>query len=177
MGGINWTKEQEQVITLRERNLLVSAAAGSGKTATLVERILTYLCRKEHPGEIDHLLVLTFTKAAAAELRERIGKAIEERLEKDPENVHLQRQSALVHNAQITTIHSFCLYVVRNYFHLLSIDPGFRMGDEGELKLLKKDVLEELLEEYYQEGRAEFHAFVEAYATGKRDEEIGRAHV
>ena len=107
MGGINWTKEQEQVITLRERNLLVSAAAGSGKTATLVERILTYLCRKEHPGEIDHLLVLTFTKAAAAEMRERIGKAIEERLEKDPENVHLQRQSALVHNAQITTIHSF----------------------------------------------------------------------
>ncbi len=173
MGGINWTKEQEQVITLRERNLLVSAAAGSGKTATLVERILTYLCRKEHPGEIDHLLVLTFTKAAAAEMRERIGKAIEERLEKDPENVHLQRQSALVHNAQITTIHSFCLYVVRNYFHLLSIDPGFRMGDEGELKLLKKDVLEELLEEYYQEGRAEFHAFVEAYATGKRDEGLG----
>lgn len=170
MRGINWSEEQKKVITLRERNILVSAAAGSGKTATLVERILAYLCRDERPGEIDRLLVLTFTKAAAAEMRERIGQAIEERLLEEPDNAHLQRQGTLVHNAQITTIHSFCLYVVRNYFHLLSIDPGFRMGDEGELKLLKKDVLKELLEEYYQEGREEFFAFVEAYATGKKDE-------
>lgn len=167
---MKWTEEQKKVITLRDRNILVSAAAGSGKTATLVERILTWLCREENPGEIDRLLVLTFTKAAAAEMRERIGKAIEERLLEEPENLHLQRQSTLVHNAQITTIHSFCLYVVRNYFHLLSIDPGFRMGDEGEMKLLKKDVLRDLIEAYYQEGRPEFLAFVEAYATGKKDE-------
>lgn len=170
MASVKWTDEQKKVITLRDRNILVSAAAGSGKTATLVERILTYLCREENPGDIDRLLVLTFTKAAAGEMRERIGKAIEERLAREPDNVHLQRQSTLVHNAQITTIHSFCLYVVRNYFHLLSIDPGFRMGDEGELKLLKKDVLKELMEAYYHEARPEFHDFVEAYATGKRDE-------
>ncbi len=170
MGVMKWTDEQQKVITLRDRNILVAAAAGSGKTATLVERILTYLCREENPGDIDRLLVLTFTKAAAAEMRERVGKAIEERLLENPDHVHLQRQSTLVHNAQITTIDSFCLYVVRNYFHLLSLDPGFRLGDEGELKLLKKDVLGELLEEYFQEGREEFYAFVEAYATGKRDE-------
>ena len=170
MGVMKWTDEQQKVITLRDRNILVAAAAGSGKTATLVERILTYLCREENPGDIDRLLVLTFTKAAAAEMRERVGKAIEERLLENPDHVHLQRQSTLVHNAQITTIDSFCLYVVRNYFHLLSLDPGFRLGDEGELRLLKKDVLGELLEEYFQEGREEFYAFVEAYATGKRDE-------
>ncbi|MCI8417723.1 MAG: helicase-exonuclease AddAB subunit AddA [Lachnospiraceae bacterium] len=167
---MKWTEDQKKVITLRDRNILVAAAAGAGKTATLVERILTWICQEEHPGEIDRLLVLTFTKAAAGEMRERIGRAIEDRLKEEPENMHLQRQSTLVHNAQITTIHSFCLYVVRNYFHLLSIDPGFRMGDEGELKLLKKDVLAGVLEEYFQEGRPEFHTFVEAYATGKRDE-------
>ena len=135
-----WTPQQQQVIDLRNRNLLVSAAAGSGKTAVLVERIITKITDVSHPVDIDRLLIVTFTNAAAAEMRERIGLALGAALEKDPGNAHLQRQQTLLHNAQITTIHSFCLYVIRNYFHRIDLDPDFRVAEEGELKLLKSDV-------------------------------------
>ena len=109
--GVSWTKEQQQVIDLRKRNILVSAAAGSGKTAVLVARIIQMITDDEHPVDIDRLLIVTFTNAAAAEMRERIGAAIEKALEEQPESEHLQRQLTLLHNAQITTIDSFCLYV------------------------------------------------------------------
>ena len=102
--GVTFTKEQQQVIDLRNRNLLVSAAAGSGKTAVLVERIIQMILNKEHPVDIDRLLVVTFTNAAAAEMRERIGNAIEKALDEQPGNEHLLRQLTLIHNAQITTI-------------------------------------------------------------------------
>ena len=112
--GMNWTREQEQVIRLQNRNILVSAAAGSGKTAVLVERILNKMTREENPVDIDRLLIVTFTRAAAGEMRERLTDAIEKRLEEDPENEHLQRQQTLIHNAQINTIDGFCSYVIRN---------------------------------------------------------------
>lgn len=107
--GISWTEEQKKVIELRDRDILVSAAAGSGKTAVLVERILRRIMDEEHPVEIDNLLVVTFTKAAAGQMRERIRTAIEKACDEMPDNSHLRRQSALIHNAMITTIDSFCL--------------------------------------------------------------------
>ena len=140
---MNWTKKQKQVIDARNRNLLVSAAAGSGKTAVLVERIVQLISDSTHPIDIDKLLVMTFTNAAAAEMRERISLAIEKKLGENPESLHLQAQAALVPHAQITTIDSFCLNLIRNHFNLLDIDPSFRIGDEGELILLKADVMEQ----------------------------------
>ena len=164
--GVSWTKEQEQVIRLRNRNILVSAAAGSGKTAVLVERIITRLTVDEPPIDVDQMLVVTFTEAAAAEMKERIRDAIEKKLEEQPDNVHLQRQATLIHNAQVTTIHSFCLSVIRDYFHTIDLDPGFRIADEGELKLLRKDVLEEVLERCYGEASEEFLECVESISSG-----------
>ena len=167
--GVSWTTEQQQVIDLRNRNILVSAAAGSGKTAVLVERIVKIITDKNHPVDIDHLLIVTFTNAAAAEMRERIGNAIEKALDEQPGDEHLLRQLTLIHNAQITTIDSFCLYVVRNHFHEIDLEPNFRIGDEGELKLLREDVLGRVLEQNYEEPSEAFSDFVEGYASGRTD--------
>ena len=170
--GVSWTREQQQVIDLRKRNILVSAAAGSGKTAVLVERIIKMIPEGEHPVDIDRLLVVTFTNAAAAEMRERIGAAIEKALEEHPDSEHLQRQLTLIHNAQITTIDSFCLYVIRNHFHEIDLEPDFRIGDEGELKLLKEDVLRGVLESNYEQMSPEFAAFAKGYVSGKSDAKV-----
>ena len=170
--AVKWTKEQEQVIGLRNRNILVSAAAGSGKTAVLVQRILGKVMDPEHPVDIDRLLIMTFTRAAAGEMRERIANALEDALGENPENEHLQRQTTLIHTAQITTIDGFCAYVIRNYFHLIGLDPGYRTGEEGELKLLQEDVMKELLEAYYAKDQEKYKYFIECYATGKSDEGI-----
>lgn len=167
--AVNWTKEQTQVIESRGSNLLVSAAAGSGKTAVLVERIIRMVTEGEHPLDIDKLLVMTFTNAAAAEMRERISAAIEEKLQEDPGNEHLQIQAALVHHAQITTIDSFCLNIIRNHFNVLDLDPSFRIGDEGELTLMRGDVMQDMLEEYYAGGDSRYEHFVETFAQGKSD--------
>lgn len=169
---MGWTTEQEQVIAARNCNLLVSAAAGSGKTAVLVERIITRLTEGEDPLNVDQLLVVTFTEAAAAEMKERIRGAIEKKLEGEPENIHLQRQATLIHHARITTIHSFCLSVVRDYFHTIDLEPGFRTMEEGERKLLMQEVMEELLEEEYRKGEASFTDFVEMAATGRDDRKV-----
>lgn len=167
-----WTAEQKQAIEARNRNILVSAAAGSGKTAVLVERIITRIRDKKDPTDIDRLLIVTFTQAAAAEMRERIGAAIEEQLQKDPADAHLQKQSVLIHHAQITTIHSFCLYLIRNYFHTIDLEPDFRIAEEGELNLLKEDVWAEVLNRNYEEPTADFLEFVECFATGKNDDRL-----
>ncbi len=167
--AIVYTEDQQRVIDLHGKNILVSAAAGSGKTAVLVERIVKMVADGDHPVDIDRLLVVTFTNMAAAEMRERIGQAIGKRLEKEPENEHLQRQMTLIHNAQITTIDSFCLFVLRNNFHMIGLDPGFRVADEGELKLLAQDVMAELLEEWYEEASPAFCHCVEYFTTGSRD--------
>lgn len=167
--AFHWTKEQEQVIWSRNRNLLVSAAAGSGKTAVLVERIIQMVTDEKTPLSMDQLLVMTFTNAAAAEMRERVAGAIEKKLEEQPDNVHLQRQALMVNQAQITTIDSFCLSLIRNHFNRLDIDPAFRIGDEGELMLLRADVMEEMLEDHYQADEKDFIRFVETYAVGRGD--------
>ena len=167
--AVNWTREQSQVIESRGKNLLVSAAAGSGKTAVLVERIIRMVTEGENPPGIDELLVMTFTNAAAAEMRERIASAIEQKLKGDPQNEHLQMQATLVHHAQITTIDSFCLNVIREHFNQLDLDPAFRIGDEGELLLMRADVMAELLEDSYASGDSRFEKFVETFAQGKTD--------
>lgn len=167
--SMRWTKEQQQVIALRNRNLLVSAAAGSGKTAVLVERIVQKVLDESSPVDIDRMLIVTFTKAAAAEMRERVSQAIEKRLEAEPENGRLQRQATLVHNAQITTIDSFCLYVVRNYFQTIDLEPSFRIADPGELQLLKADVAAQVMEDCYKEKNEGFLRLADRYATAKSD--------
>lgn len=170
--GVQWTAEQQKVIELRNRNILVSAAAGSGKTAVLVERIIRMLTDEEHPVDVDRLLIVTFTEAAAAEMKERIRGAIEKVLEQHPGNAHLQRQATLIHSAQIMTIHSFCLAVIREHFHVIGIDPGFRIAEEGELKLLKQDVLEQLLESCYAEGDTVFLELTEKLGGSRSDKKL-----
>ena len=169
--GVKWTDEQQKVIDLRNRNILVSAAAGSGKTAVLVERIITMLTSDKKPVDVDKLLIVTFTEAAAAEMKERIRNAIEKKLEEKPDDEHLMQQAILIHSAQITTIHSFCLSVIRDHFHAIDIDPGFRVGEEGELKLLRHDVLDELLEDRYEEGKEAFLNLSAAYG-GRNDKKL-----
>ncbi len=170
--GVTWTKEQQQVINLRDRNILVSAAAGSGKTAVLVERIISMLTRDNNPVDVDHLLIVTFTEAAAAEMKERIRGAIEKELLDNPDNEHLKQQATLIHNARITTIHSFCLSVVKDHFHAIDIEPSFRTGEEGELKLLRQEVLLEVLEEKYRQKSQRFLDFSVAYGSGRDDKRI-----
>ena len=170
--GMKWTEEQRKVITLRDRNILVSAAAGSGKTAVLVQRILSKIMDPKRPVDIDRLLIMTFTRAAAGEMKERISNAIDQALYENPDNEHLQKQATLIHNAQITTIDGFCSYIIRNYFHMVDLDPGYRTAEEGELKLLKEDVMKDLLEEAYEKADPKFLSLVECYASGKSDDEI-----
>lgn len=172
--GMKFTPEQQRVIELHNSNILVSAAAGSGKTAVLVERIIRMICDGEHPVDIDRLLIVTFTNAAAAEMRERIAAGITARLEADPGNEHIQKQSALLHNAQITTIDSFSLFLIRNHFNEIGLDPDFRVADEGEIKLLQQEVLAQLLEDAYAgqfvpEAPEQFHACVEYFCPGGRE--------
>lgn len=163
---MQFTPEQQKVIDLRNKNILVSAAAGSGKTAVLVERILGLILDEKNPVDIDRLLIVTFTNAAASEMRERIGNAIEAKLSEQPDNVHLQRQSTLLHHAQITTIDSFCLFVIRNNFNEIGLDPGFRVADSGEIKLLKQDIINETFEELLEkeETRESFIKLLETLA-------------
>ena len=143
------TPQQAQAVENRGGKLLVSAAAGSGKTAVLVERILGLVTDKEHPVDIDRMLVVTFTNAAAAEMRERLQRAILERLEKDPEDIFLQRQSILINHAMITTIDSFCRYILMNHFQEIDLDPGFSIGDPGRMKWMQKKALEKTIEDAY----------------------------
>lgn len=170
--AVNWTSKQQEVIDSRNRNLLVSAAAGSGKTAVLVERIIQMISEGDRPLDIDQLLVMTFTNAAAAEMRERIGAAVEQKLKERPKDEHLWLQAALIPQAQITTIDSFCLNIIRSHYNSLDIDPAFRMGDEGELSLLRGDCMGEMLENCYDEADAEFARFVEHFGRGKSDRGI-----
>ncbi len=172
--AVKWTEEQQSVIETRGCNILVSAAAGSGKTAVLVARILDMIAG-EHPIDIDRLLVVTFTNAAAAEMRERIRDALEQRAEEEPENEHLQRQLVLVHNAKITTIHSFCLQVLRSHFQTVGIDPGFRVADPGEVTLLEQDTAKETVDAAYEEADEEFYHFLEAFTPGKGDQALEEA--
>lgn len=174
--GMKFTEDQQRVIDLRNCNILVSAAAGSGKTAVLVERIVELVsgsgCDSARAVDIDRLLIVTFTNAAAAQMRERITKALSDRVEAEPDNEHIKKQLMLIHNAKIMTIHSFCLYLIKNHFNDIGLDPDFRTADEGEIRLLKQEVLSELLEEQFAQGRQEFTDCVEYFAYDGREKRL-----
>ncbi len=171
MGEVKWTSEQQAAIDTHGCNLLVAAAAGSGKTAVLVERIIKMITHPTKPIDIDRLLVVTFTNAAASEMKERIAKAISEELKKHPKSRQLQRQLTLLNKASITTMHSFCLEVIRNNFHHIDIDPSFRIGDDTETILLKGETLEQMFEEAYEDDNCsiEFLKLIECYSNNKDD--------
>lgn len=168
-----WTAEQTQVIELRDKTMLVAAGAGSGKTAVLVERIIQRISDVLHPVDIDSLLVVTFTNAAAQEMKERIGRAIQEQLLANPLSEHLYRQSLLLQKAQITTLHSFCLDLVRQNFFRLGIDPNRKIADETENQLLLAETLDEVLESHYSspDGLEAFIQLVDRYG-GREDEAL-----
>ncbi len=159
--AVKFTRDQQRVIDTRNKNILVSAAAGSGKTAVLVERIIQLITDKERPVDIDRLLVVTFTNAAAAGMKERISNAIQARLALAPDNVHLQRQAVLVHQAQITTIHSFCLYLIKNHFEAIALEPDFTVADEAVVKLISSEIKEQVLEEAFTTAEESFLQMVE----------------
>lgn len=169
---MQWTDKQLDVINTRGRNILVSAAAGSGKTAVLVERIIRMVTDSDCPTDIDQLLVVTFTRAAASEMRERIRERLEKLAEKNPGDVNIQKQLSFIHNARITTIDSFCASVVRENFDRIDLDPNYRIADETEIEMLKSDVMEDMLEEYYEKSEPEFIHLAEQYSSGKLSDNI-----
>ena len=170
--GVQFTPQQQEVIDMRDCNVLVSAAAGSGKTAVLTQRIVNMICDEDPPIDVDRLLVVTFTNAAAAEMRERIGSKLSDMLAEHPESEHLQRQAILLHNAQITTIDSFCLFLVKNHFREIGLDPAFRVADEREIKLMQQETMGELLEDAFAENRQEFLESVEALCVGSNEKAL-----
>ena len=170
MSEVKWTNEQLQAIEEKGSNILVAAAAGSGKTAVLVERIIHKII--DEKMDIDKMLVVTFTNAAASEMRERILKAIYEKLEKEPQNVHLQRQITLLNKSSICTIHSFCLDVIHNHFYELDIPSNFRIADTTEIDLLKQEVLDDLFEQKYLESNTNFLQLLEIYTSYRSDETL-----
>jgi len=176
MSAIKWSAEQKAAIEKRDCNLLVAAAAGAGKTAVLVERIIRMITDREQPVDIDRLLVVTFTNAAAAEMRERIASALAKALEENPNSPRLHKQLTLLNRASITTIHSFCLEVIRNNFPKLDIDPNFRIADQTEADLLKLEVLQELFESMYEEAiemtSSAFYELLECYSGNRDDRDL-----
>lgn len=167
--GSRWTDEQWRAINEAGHDLLVAAAAGSGKTAVLVERIIRKIINPQNQTNIDDLLVVTFTNAAASEMRERIGRALDEQIAEHPESLYLRRQQALLSKASIMTLHAFCMSVIKKYYYHLDLDPGFRLLDETEAGLLREEILDEVLEEHYTSGNADFFRLVDQY-SGDRDD-------
>ena len=172
---MQWTKEQEQAIYEDGKDILVAAAAGSGKTAVLVERIIQKMLRETNPYNIDEMLVVTFTNAAAQEMRTRVGLAIEKALEQNPQSVHLKKQLSLIQRAYISTLHAFCMEVVRKYSYKIDLDPSFRILDDIEADLLKNDCIEEVFEEWYgKEGEEQeaFFRFVDSFSSDRDDAKV-----
>ncbi|WP_246938670.1 helicase-exonuclease AddAB subunit AddA [Bacillus pinisoli] len=171
--GAQWTDDQWKAITAGGMDILVAAAAGSGKTAVLVERIIRKVMDKDHPVDVDRLLIVTFTNAAAAEMRHRIGEALEKAISENPASLHLRRQLSLLNRASISTLHSFCLEVIRRYYYLINIDPSFRIAEDTEAELLREEVMEELFEEEYgQEGNQAFFDLVDRYTGDRNDSDL-----
>ena len=170
--GKKWTDAQLSVIDTKGKNILVSAAAGAGKTTVLVARIIKMITDKENPVDIDRLVVITFTRAAAAQMKQKISDELEKLIEAEPENLLYRRQHRLLGNATICTIDSFCLNLVRSYFQKLDLDPAFRTADETELKLIKSDTMDELMEKYHEQADEDFYYLIEAYCGYKSDENL-----
>lgn len=167
---MDFTIDQQKAIYKKDTNILVAAAAGSGKTAVLVERIIQKILLQGI--DIDKLLVVTFTNAAASEMRERVLNAIYKKLDEEPDNLNLQRQINLLSKSNICTIHSFCLDVIKNNFFEIDISPNFKIGSEEEIVLLKQEVLEDLFEQKYEEGNEEFLKLINTYTGYRGDEEL-----
>ncbi|URM32101.1 helicase-exonuclease AddAB subunit AddA [Cytobacillus firmus] len=168
--GTTWTDDQWKAIMAKGQDILVAAAAGSGKTAVLVERIINKIIADEDPINVDELLVVTFTNASAAEMRHRIGEALEKAINDNPRSAHLRKQVSLLNRASISTLHSFCLEMIRKYYYMTDIDPAFRIADETEAQLLRDEVLEELFEdEYGKEGNEGFFALVDTFTNDRSD--------
>ena len=168
----NWTSDQYDAICARKGTVLVSAAAGSGKTAVLVQRVIERLTDSVNPTDADRLLVVTFTKAAAAEMRERIAERLKELLEHDPQNRHLQRQLLLFARAQISTIDSFCYELVQEHFYKLGLSPDLRILDDSELALLRHTAMTSVLERNYQEPDTSFIDLIETFGSDRDDNAI-----
>ncbi|MCA1056418.1 helicase-exonuclease AddAB subunit AddA [Rossellomorea aquimaris] len=167
---VTWTDDQWKAIWAKGQDILVAAAAGSGKTAVLVERIIQRILSEEDRLDVDELLVVTFTNASAAEMRHRIGQAIEKAIDEDPHSTHLRKQLSLLNRASISTLHSFCLEVIRKYYYLIDIDPGFRIADDTEGDLIRDEVLEELLEEEYgKKDHTDFFRLVDTFSNDRSD--------
>ncbi len=175
MAGRNWTPAQRQAIETRGGTALVSAAAGSGKTAVLVERLLSRLTDPDHPVDIDRVLVVTFTKAAAAEMRSRLGAALSERIAADPHNLRLQRQQLLLPGAAISTIHGFCATLLKEQSHLLDVSPDFQVAETAQANLLQADAMTEVLEEQYAARSEDFQALASLLSSGRSDAGLAAA--
>ncbi len=167
---VTWTDDQWKAIMAKDRDILVAAAAGSGKTAVLVERIIQKILSKEDPIDVDELLVVTFTNASAAEMRHRIGEALEKAIDADPTSRHLRKQLSLLNKASISTLHSFCMEVIRKYYYLIDVDPGFRIADETEAQLIRDEVMDELFEEQYgKKDNEPFFHLVDSFTSDRSD--------
>ncbi|MGG4546949.1 helicase-exonuclease AddAB subunit AddA [Rossellomorea marisflavi] len=168
-----WTDDQWKAIWAKGQDVLVAAAAGSGKTAVLVERIIQRILSAQDGLDVDELLVVTFTNASAAEMRHRIGQALEKAIDSDPHSTHLRKQLSLLNKASISTLHSFCLEVIRKYYYLIDIDPGFRIADATEGDLMRDEVVEELFEEEYgKEGNTPFYTLVDTFTSDRSDKAL-----
>ncbi|RLQ97248.1 helicase-exonuclease AddAB subunit AddA [Falsibacillus albus] len=168
--GVTWTDDQWRAIHAKDQDILVAAAAGSGKTAVLVERIIGKILSETEPLDVDELLVVTFTNASAAEMRHRIGEALEKAIDENPASHHLRRQLSLLNRASISTLHSFCLEVIRKYYYLIDIDPGFRIADGTEGELLRDEALDDLFEEEYgKEENERFYRLVDTFTSDRSD--------
>ena len=168
--GVTWTDDQWKAIMAKGKDILVAAAAGSGKTAVLVERIIQKILCEEEPIDVDQLLVVTFTNASAAEMRHRIGEALEKAIDQEPHSRHLRKQLSLLNKASISTLHSFCMEVIRKFYYLIDVDPGFRIADVTEAQLMRDEVMDELFEEEY--GKADNEAFfnlVDSFTSDRSD--------
>lgn len=166
---MQWTTEQESVINHTAGDLLVAAAAGSGKTAVLVQHVISRIMDPVDPVKLSEMVIMTFTEAAAQEMRDRIKAALEEKLREHPDSAELIREAGSIQNASISTIDAFCKHFITENYAAIDLDPGFHMGDQGELRLLQGDILEDLLEEEYAAGEADFLHFVDTFAQGKTD--------
>jgi ATP-dependent helicase/nuclease subunit A len=172
-GDVTWTEDQWKAIWAKDQDILVAAAAGSGKTAVLVNRIIQKVISEEDPIDVDELLVVTFTNASAAEMRHRVSEALEKAIDDNPHSQHLRKQLSLINRASISTLHSFCLEVIRKYYYLTDIDPGFRIADSTEIQLLRDEVMEELFEEQYgQSDNEEFFNLVDAFTSDRNDDAL-----
>lgn len=168
---VNWTDDQWKAIYAKNQDILVAAAAGSGKTAVLVERMIQRILSEDDPINVDELLVVTFTNASAAEMRHRIGEALEAAIQQNPKSTNLKKQLTLLNRASISTLHSFCLDVIRKYYYLLDIDPGFRIADTTEALLLRDEVMDELLEdEYADQDNEAFFKLVDTFTNDRSDD-------